>query len=1210
MRLLLALWGTLCLWAVSTHAQGFIPPNAALHNAPPFHNAHRRQLNLPQYNQQNFIQAGVELPIPPQQHQQQRQHHGHQQSHQPHHHQQQQQQHRFAQFPHQQKQQVQQQQQQQQQQPHSNQQFQRSTQNQLQTAPQFPQQQQQLPSAGSNLDLHHQNFLDLRNFAGSQQQQQQQQQRHKQFPSTSLQSTAFPAPVYQQQQLQQPQAQQQQQQQFAYQQPQQFGQQTTQKLPSQLPVPTFQTLAQPQQQQQQQQFSYQQQPQQQQQQQQQQYQLTPQLGLPVPPLFNNLQSTPFPVQPSRETFQQQQQLQQQQQPLYSQQQQQHQFINNAPQAQQADQEYKQKIIQKHEQFVAKQYEKSQHKVRQQHEEFLAKQHAIKQHVLPTIITQHNNNYPIQQQYVQAPRGRPVAHPTEYNQFNSALQQYYKEHPTTTTTTTTSTTTTTTEASTTPKKNIYAQVKSELGKYNSSPKLVGKKPVKTIARDDLLKQLKAALSEAPQQPLTGNKTYDEMDLVLPNGQRVQVIRTTDPNLVQGQQAYSQEQLQTLLAQQALGGAGKLSLSDVAPTKSKDLVLPGGGKVQILRSPDPQESDALPAGGLPGGVDLSSLAALYGGGAGDIQGVSNGANSIASSAVITSDSDDPPTLEELAKRGLIPDGYEIEGLSPKTTPAPPTLPPKKKATYVYLEEQADGSFKIQGVKANGEKETKQTGAEVESILERIRSGEIKLPPSVYRLTLPNDEVVEIKSGKIIQTTTTRAPATTTSTTTTTTTPSTTTTARLTTTTTPTPFISRGTPSNHRQYHPSRLSSTTSTTPSTTSIPSTTYTPYTPRFPGLYESSSSSASISASLVRTTPAPIFSSLPVTQSSHYIAGASTHLPVVTERLADIAQTQTEIVAQTPAQYADALVQETENTEKAAASSSVLSNPSEDLLQILKSNGLFAMAKYLRQSGLDSILNETGPYTIFVPTDKAFKNLLVQLGGPERAEEKFRSNPRLLSGLLLHHVIPGSFEIATLQDEMTGVSLAGTQLRVNQYNMHDQEWNDVTLTTINGAMVVLNKKDIKIPQGVAHAVDRVMFPLPVGDLLQTLQSDREGRFSNFLKILYTSGLSEKLQSKGVKTYTVFAPVDKSFSELDSDTLEKLYTDKEAAEQFAMKHIVPGALFSAGMRFYQVKDSLYTGKTVVLQKTSAGKIKVNDAQMVTSNIPATNGVIHALDGVLA
>lgn len=43
----------------------------------------------------------------------------------------------------------------------------------------------------------------------------------------------------------------------------------------------------------------------------------------------------------------------------------------------------------------------------------------------------------------------------------------------------------------------------------------------------------------------------------------------------------------------------------------------------------------------------------------------------------------------------------------------------------------------------------------------------------------------------------------------------------------------------------------------------------------------------------------------------------------------------------------------------------------------------------------------------------------------------------MHHVIPGAFEISALQDEMTGVSLAGTQLRVNQYNMHDVEWNEV-----------------------------------------------------------------------------------------------------------------------------------------------------------------------------
>lgn len=50
-------------------------------------------------------------------------------------------------------------------------------------------------------------------------------------------------------------------------------------------------------------------------------------------------------------------------------------------------------------------------------------------------------------------------------------------------------------------------------------------------------------------------------------------------------------------------------------------------------------------------------------------------------------------------------------------------------------------------------------------------------------------------------------------------------------------------------------------------------------------------------------------------------------------------------------------------------------------------------------------------------------------------------------MIPGSFEIASLQDEMTGVSLAGTQLRVNQYNMQDAEWNDVKVCRCSSANI-------------------------------------------------------------------------------------------------------------------------------------------------------------------
>lgn len=42
---------------------------------------------------------------------------------------------------------------------------------------------------------------------------------------------------------------------------------------------------------------------------------------------------------------------------------------------------------------------------------------------------------------------------------------------------------------------------------------------------------------------------------------------------------------------------------------------------------------------------------------------------------------------------------------------------------------------------------------------------------------------------------------------------------------------------------------------------------------------------------------------------------------------------------------------------------------------------------------------MFVPTDKAFRALLVQLGGPDRAEDKFRENPRLLIGVIIIFIL-------------------------------------------------------------------------------------------------------------------------------------------------------------------------------------------------------------------
>ncbi|XP_050526503.1 probable serine/threonine-protein kinase DDB_G0275165 [Daktulosphaira vitifoliae] len=314
------------------------------------------------------------------------------------------------------------------------------------------------------------------------------------------------------------------------------------------------------------------------------------------------------------------------------------------------------------------------------------------------------------------------------------------------------------------------------------------------------------------------------------------------------------------------------------------------------------------------------------------------------------------------------------------------------------------------------------------------------------------------------------------------------------------------------------------------------------------------------------------------------------------------------------------------------------LSNVLKNKGFYAMAKFLKKSGLDSILNDTmGPFTIFVPTDKAFRSLLVQLGGPDKADEKFRENPRLLIGLLLHHVIPGAFNVKSLQDEMTGVSLAGTQLRVNTFTTQDVEWNDIKVITINGARILDDKKDIVVNypsdsssygvHSIAHAIDRVLFPLPVGDLLQTLQSDRDQKYTEFLKLIRFSGMTSVLL--GSKTHTLFAPVNRAFmgnsnasrllehiesaSAGSNDPVELL--NIEEAKALVMRHLVPNAaLYTAGMKFYQVKDSLLlksipsSSAQLTIYKDS-GKVRVNSANIIARNIPATNGVVHAIDSLL-
>jgi uncharacterized surface protein with fasciclin (FAS1) repeats len=120
----------------------------------------------------------------------------------------------------------------------------------------------------------------------------------------------------------------------------------------------------------------------------------------------------------------------------------------------------------------------------------------------------------------------------------------------------------------------------------------------------------------------------------------------------------------------------------------------------------------------------------------------------------------------------------------------------------------------------------------------------------------------------------------------------------------------------------------------------------------------------------------------------------------------------------------------------------------------------------------------------------------------------------------------------------------------------------------------------------------------------DGSLKTFVRALQAAGLTDTL--KGAGPYTIFAPTDHAFEKLPAGTLDTLMQDKVRLAQVLTYHIVPGRTLVAEIKPGEVK----TVQGDLLKLTSDnGKITVNNANVIQSDITADNGVIHAIDAVL-
>jgi len=122
-----------------------------------------------------------------------------------------------------------------------------------------------------------------------------------------------------------------------------------------------------------------------------------------------------------------------------------------------------------------------------------------------------------------------------------------------------------------------------------------------------------------------------------------------------------------------------------------------------------------------------------------------------------------------------------------------------------------------------------------------------------------------------------------------------------------------------------------------------------------------------------------------------------------------------------------------------------------------------------------------------------------------------------------------------------------------------------------------------------------------------GSFKTLAAALKAAGLVETL--KGAGPFTVFAPTDEAFAKLPAGTVENLLKpeNRDKLRAVLTYHVVPGNVTAAQV------TKLKTAKTVqgseVKIMTSGGKVMVDNANVVKTDITATNGVIHVIDTVL-
>ena len=267
----------------------------------------------------------------------------------------------------------------------------------------------------------------------------------------------------------------------------------------------------------------------------------------------------------------------------------------------------------------------------------------------------------------------------------------------------------------------------------------------------------------------------------------------------------------------------------------------------------------------------------------------------------------------------------------------------------------------------------------------------------------------------------------------------------------------------------------------------------------------------------------------------------------------------------------------------------------------------LADGDLGSLLSG-GQYTLLAPNNFAFDLFLTNNGFA--SIEDVPSD--LLSKILLNHVISGTVNSTALTSAVSGyANTIATNTDGDNLSLY---FNTSSGVKFNGVSKLI-KADLSATNGIVHVIDKVIgLPTVVtftkaDPNFSTLVSalTRDDLTSDFASILSTDSTTDPAP------FTIFAPINEAFSGLLAELgiTSLLDIDEPTLDAVLKYHVVGGANILAS----DLTDNLTIttlGGDITANITGGASLSDNTgrvSEIITVNIQANNGVIHAINKVI-